>query len=146
VGANALMKITSFIPQLKTSSNVLAYVDDSILSVTLFEQGIYRISQKYRLANPPGTVERGGEVASNISSMVQFQRSQHSNISIDGVYLLGVAHELMADFAERARFLELPLFELTLDSQISLTGKANFNQQEFVSSKYLFNIGAMIKK
>jgi hypothetical protein len=146
VGANALMKITNFIPQLKTNSNVLAHVDDSSLSVTLFEEGIYRISQKYRLINAPGTAERNSEVAGNISSMVQFQRSQHSNISIDGVYILGIAHELMPDFAERARFLDLPLFELALDSQIALTGKANFNQQDFISSKYLLNLGAMIKK
>jgi hypothetical protein len=146
VGANALMKITKFIPQLKTNSNVLAHVDDSTLSVTLFEKGVYRISQKYRLLNPTGTPERNSEVAGNISSMVQFQRSQHSSISIDGVYILGVAHGLMPDFAERAQFLELPLFELSLDSQITLTGKASFDQQQFVSAKYLFNIGALIKK
>jgi hypothetical protein len=146
VGANALMKITTFIPQLKTNSNVLAHVDDASLSVTLFEAGAYRISQKYRLSNPPGTSERNGEVASNISSMVQFQRGQHQGVTIDGVYILGIPSVLMSDFAERARFLELPLYGLALDSQISLTGKANFNQQQFVSSKFLYNIGSMIKK
>jgi Tfp pilus assembly PilM family ATPase len=146
VGANALMKITGFIPQLKSNSNVLAHVDDATLSVTLFEEGVYRISQKYRLANASGTVERNNEVAGNISSMVQFQRSQHQGVTIDGIYILGIPPALMPDFAERARFLELPLYGLALDSQISLTGKANFNQQQFVSSKFLYNIGSMIKK
>lgn len=146
VGANALMKITDFIPQLKTNSNVLVHVDDSNLTITLFEQGAYLVSQKYRLSNPPETTERNSEIASNISSVVQFQRSQHSNISIDGIYLLGVAPALMPDFAERTRFLDLPLFGLALDSQITLTGKANFDQQQFVSSKFLYNIGSMMKK
>jgi hypothetical protein len=145
VGSNALAKIARFIPQLQSSS-ILVYVDDMALSITLFEQGVYRISQKYRLLNPPGTVERQQEVVSNISSMVQFQKSQHREITIDAIHVLGLSSEHIPAFIEATRFLEIPVFELSLNSQIKLTGKANFDQASFISSKYLYNIGAMIRR
>ncbi|MDR2586915.1 MAG: pilus assembly protein PilM [Coriobacteriales bacterium] len=146
VGSNALSKFAHFAPQLQSDSCILVHVDDVTLGITLFEQGFYRISQKYRLLNPPGTEERGREIISNISSMVQFQRSQRRNISIDAIHVLGVPSDAMPSFAEATRFLEIPLFTLSLDEQISLTGKAHFEQASFISSKYLYNLGAMMRK
>jgi hypothetical protein len=146
VGSNALAKVTDFIPQLRSASNILVHIDDTALVITLFEQGIYRITQRYRLLNPPGTEERRNEITGNISSMVQFQKSQRRDISINEIYVLGVAPEQMPAFIEATRFLEVPVAALSLDSQIKLTGKANFEQANFVSSKYLYNIGAMIRR
>jgi hypothetical protein len=146
VGSNALAKIAYFIPQLQSSSSILVYVDDMALSITLFEQGVYRISQKYRLLNPNGTVERQQEVVSNISSMVQFQKSQRREINIDAIHVLGLPSQYMPAFMEATRFLEIPVFELSLNNQIKLTGKANFDQANFVSSRYLYNLGAMIRR
>jgi type IV pilus assembly protein PilM len=146
VGSNALRKLASFIPQLKSNNSVLVHIDDMSLAITLFRQGNYRISQRYRLINPLGTEERQREVSSNISSMVQFQKSQHRDISIDAIYVLGVEHQDMSSFIEATRFLEIPVEELSLDSQIKLTSKASFEQEHFVSSKFLYNLGAMIRK
>jgi hypothetical protein len=146
VGSNALAKIAQFVPQLQSNSSVLVHIDDAALSITLFEQGFYRISQKYRLLNPPGTEERHREVISNISSMVQFQRSQRRDVSIDAIHVLGVPSDFMPSFVEATRFLEIPVFALSLDTQIALTGKAHFEQASFISSKYLYNLGAMIRK
>jgi Tfp pilus assembly PilM family ATPase len=146
VGSNALAKVASFIPPLQSDSSILVHVDEMALVITLFEQGVYRITQRYRLLNPPQTEERNREVISNISSMVQFQRSQRRDISINAIYILGVAAEQLPAFIEATRFLELPVFGLSLDSQIRLTGKANFEQANFVSSKYLYNLGAMIRR
>jgi hypothetical protein len=146
VGSNALRKMARFIPQLQSSSSVLVHIDDMSLAITLFEQGNYRISQRYRLLNPPGTAERQREVSSNISSMVQFQKSQRRDISIDAIYMLGVPQQNMPTFVEATRFLEIPVEWLSLDSQIKLTGKANFDQEHFDSSKFLYNFGAMIRK
>jgi hypothetical protein len=146
VGSNVLAKIAHFVPQLRTNSSVLVHVDDVTLGITLFEQGFYRISQKYRLLNPPNTEERHREVISNISSMVQFQRSQRRDISIDAIHVLGVSEEHIPAFVQATRFLEIPVFALSLNQQIKLTGKASFEQADFVSSKYLYNLGAMIRK
>ncbi|MDR1082798.1 MAG: hypothetical protein LBL27_02895, partial [Coriobacteriales bacterium] len=114
--------------------------------ITLFEQGVYRISQKYRLLNPPGSEELRREVASNISSMVQFQKSQHRDISIDAIHVLGMTSDQMPEFIKETGFLETPISALSLNEQIKLTGRANFDQASFVSSKYLYNIGTMIRK
>jgi Tfp pilus assembly PilM family ATPase len=146
VGSNALRKLASFIPQLQSNSNVLVHIDDMSLAITLFRQGSYRISQRYRLLYPPGTEERQREISGNISSMVQFQKSHHRDISIDAIYVLGVPSHNMPAFVEATRFLEIPVQELSLDSQIKLTGKANFAREQFVSSKFLYNLGAMIRK
>jgi hypothetical protein len=146
VGSNALAKIVGFIPQLQSNSSVLVHLDDMALGITLFEHGVYRISQKYRLLNPPGTEERQREMVNNVSSMVQFQRSHRRDVAIDSIYVLGIHPEYMPHFTEATRFLEIPVYELSLDSQIKLTGKANFDQANFVSSKYLYNIGAMIRR
>jgi type IV pilus assembly protein PilM len=146
VGSNALRKIADFIPELKSSNSVLVHIDDAALSITLYEQGNYRISQRYRLLNPPHTMERQQEVSSNISSMVQFQKSQRRDVSIDAVYVLGVPPQNMPAFIEATRFLEIPVQGLSLDDQIKLTGKANFEQANFVSSRFLYNFGAMIRR
>jgi hypothetical protein len=146
VGSNALAKIAGFVPQLQSDSSILVHMDETALVITLFEQGVYRISQRYRLLNPPGTEERQREVVGNISSMVQFQKSQRRDISIDAIHVLGLQPEYLQQFVAATRFLEIPVFALSLDSQIKLTGKANFDQASFVSSKYLYNIGAMIRR
>ncbi|MDR1183555.1 MAG: pilus assembly protein PilM [Coriobacteriales bacterium] len=146
VGSNALRKIARFIPQLQSSNSVLVHIDDMSLAITLFEQGNYRISQRYRLLNPPNTEERQREVSSNISSMVQFQKSQRRDITINAIYVLGMPSPSLPAFIEATRFLEIPVEGLSLDSQIKLTGKANFDQAHFDSSKFLYNLGAMIRK
>jgi hypothetical protein len=146
VGSNALAKIAGFVPQLQSNNSILVHMDGMTLTITLFEQGAYRISQKYRLLNAAETDARRREVVGNISSMVQFQKSQHRDFSIDAIHVLGVLPEQMPAFAEATRFLEIPVFELSLNSQIKLTGKANFDQASFVSSKYLYNLGAMIRR
>jgi hypothetical protein len=146
VGSNILAKIASFIPVLHSNSSVLVHVDDASLVIALFEQGIYRISQKYRLLYPPATVERFREIIGNISSMVQFQKSQRRDISIDAIHVVGIPPEYMPAFIDATRILNIPVFELSLSGQIKLIGKANFDQAGFVSSKYLYNIGAMIRR
>jgi Tfp pilus assembly PilM family ATPase len=146
VGSNALRKMVEFIPQLQSDSSVLVHIDDMSLAITLFEQGSLRISQRYRLLNQPNTEERQREVSANISSMVQFQKSQRKNIDINAIYVLGVSPQNMPAFIEATRFLEIPVEGLSLDSQIKLTGKANFDQEHFDSSKFLYNLGAMIRK
>jgi hypothetical protein len=128
VGSNALAKIAGFIPQLQSNNSILVHVDGMTLTITLFEQGAYRISQKYRLLNAPNTDERRREMVGNISSMVQFQKSQHRDFSIDAIHVLGILPDQMPEFAAATQFLEIPVFELSLSSQIKLTGKANFDQ------------------
>ncbi|MDR0346861.1 MAG: pilus assembly protein PilM [Coriobacteriales bacterium] len=146
VGSNSLRKIASFIPQLGSDNSILVHIDDVTLGITLYEQGMYRISQKYRLLNAPGTDARRNEVVNNISSMVQFQKSQHRDFSINAIHVLGLPSNDMPIFVEATRFLEIPVFELSFDSQIKLTGKAHFDQATFLSSQYLYNLGAMIRR
>jgi hypothetical protein len=146
VGTNALAKVAHFIPQLQVSNTILVHSDDNALTLTLYEQGMYRISQKYRLLNPPESVERYREVANNISSMVQFQKSRRRDISIETILVLNDAPEYLPAFVEATGFLEIPVAELNLDAQVKLVSKAGFEQTPFIGSKYLYNIGSMVRK
>ncbi|MDR0350948.1 MAG: hypothetical protein LBH64_05280 [Coriobacteriales bacterium] len=146
VGTNVLTKLARFVPQLGSSNSILVHDDDGSLTISLFEQGAYRISQRYRLLNAQGTPERFREIASNISSMVQFQTSQRRDINIEAIHVLSENPEQLPQLAEATQFLEIPLVALDLDAQLRLTGKASFDQRLFSASKYLYNIGTLVRR
>jgi hypothetical protein len=146
VGSNTLAKLTGFIPQLRSGNSILVQVDGAELAVTFFEQGMYRFTQRYRLSHAAVSVERDQEVIDHISSVVQFQKSLNRDIAITVIHVLGITSERLPTFIEQADCLAIPVAGLFLDEQIKLTGKAHFEQAGFVSSKYLHNIGAMIRR
>ncbi|MDR1013542.1 MAG: hypothetical protein LBL86_00985 [Coriobacteriales bacterium] len=146
VGANALVKAARFVPQLRASSSILMHSDDGALTIALFEQGRYRISQRYRLLHAPASPGHFQEVADNLSSMVQFQRSQHRDLSIETIHVLGGSVGHLQGIVEATRFLEIPVVALDLDGQVRLKGKASFDQGRFSSSRFLYNIGTLARR
>jgi hypothetical protein len=145
VSTNALVKAAQFVPQLRSSSSILVHADGSSLTITLFEQGVYRISQKYRLMHAPDAPGHFLEVADKLSSMVQFQKSRHRDLSIETVHVLAESAGHLQGIIEATRFLELPVVALDLDAQVRLRGRASFDQGLFSSSRYLYNIGTLVR-
>ncbi|MDR1713520.1 MAG: pilus assembly protein PilM [Coriobacteriales bacterium] len=146
VGTNALIKAVRYLPQIAAGTNLLAVLDSNIMAISLFENGEYRITKKHRLLAPENTDARRQEAGNHLSSMIQFQKSQHMDSEIRTIFITGVSSERVQALAAATGYLHLPFEEIQLDHHLELTGKAAYAQDGFEIAKYIYNIGALIGK
>jgi Tfp pilus assembly PilM family ATPase len=145
VGINCQIKLTHFLPQLRTGAYIMVYIDGRNLILTLFENGEYRISNSYRLINNPDTPEWFGEVGNNLSSMIQFSKGQRSNTDISSAYFAGVTGDQLSVLQANLAYLGIDISELNLRGNLNITGKAA-ERGDFNPGEYLFNIGNLLKQ
>jgi len=146
IGVNALIKLSRILPQLTSRARILAAVDDRTLTLSLFEEGEYKITNRYRLFHPEGTPEWRQEIGNNISAVIQFQKGQRPEEEISAAFFAGLNESQVASLAEPLAYLNIEISELDLASRIKLTGKAAQRSTEFLPGKNLLNLGALLKK
>jgi len=146
IGVNALIKLSRALPQLQTGSKVLAVVDDRNLTLSLFEKGDYKITNRYRLFNADDTPEWRQEIGNNISSVIQFHKGQRPEEEISAAYFAGLSGTRVGALAEALSFLNIEIAELDLASKIKLSGKAASRSADFEPGKNLLNLGTLLKK
>lgn len=64
---------------------ITAVIDGNILSLMLFSDNLYKFSNRSRLLNDPGTPEYADEIAYAISSIIQFNRAEITDIYFFGL-------------------------------------------------------------
>lgn len=84
-----LIKLIDHLPALHDQTLVWLVFDGDIMHAILIENGIYRYSSRQRLFNAEGTFARNGEIAQNISGIMQFLASNKSENRISNVYVAG---------------------------------------------------------
>jgi len=146
VGTNALIKAVRYLPQLSAGTNLLAVLDSNSLAISLFENGEYRITKKHRLLAPEMTDARRQEAGNHLSSMIQFQKSQHMDSEIRAIFITGVSTARIQALAAATGYLHLPFEEIQLDHHLELVGQAAYAAADFEIAKYIYNIGALIGK
>jgi Tfp pilus assembly PilM family ATPase len=145
IGLGCQIKLAGFLPQLKTRTVVLVQLDGRTLSLTLLTNGLYRLQNRSRMVHPENDPEWADEVASNISTMMQFNKTQKGHEDIAAAYIAGTSPEGMALLTNRLSTLGIDIKELDLMSNITLMGKAQ-NKGPFNAGEYLLNIGNLIGK
>jgi Tfp pilus assembly PilM family ATPase len=137
IGLNCQIKLAGFMPQLKTRTVVLVQLDGRTLSLTLLTNGLYRLQNRSRMVHPENDPEWTDEVASNISTMMQFNKTQKDNEEIAAAYVAGVTPQGMSLLTSGLTNLGIDIKELDLMGSISLTGKAQskgpFNAGEYLT-------------
>lgn len=145
IGINAQIKIASYIPQLQTGTYVLAQVDGKNLTFTLFNEGEYSLTNKYRLLNMTGTPEWFNEVGDNMSSMIQFNKGQRTTNDITAAYFVGITPEEISALSSNLQYLNIEMSELRFDGSVvysdTVTSKGGFS-----AGNFLYNIGNLLKK
>lgn len=75
---------------------------NSILSI-LFEKGVFRLANRNRMLNEPGTDEYITELFAKFSTMVQFSKSQKLEYEIAKSYYVGLDEETLESYITYAR-------------------------------------------
>jgi hypothetical protein len=147
IGLNCQIKIAKFMPQLQDGSVILILVDDRSLTLTLFENGDYIISNRYRLTHTYDDPEITDEIGSNISSMVQFNKTQKDSAAVTAAYVSGLSESHVNALRFSLTYLGIDIQRLDMSELINnQADDASEWATGFNPDKYLLNIGNLLKK
>jgi len=145
LGINCQIRLAGFFPQLKEKSVILVWVDGRALTLTLFSGGEYKVQNRSRMIHPENDPEWADEIISQISSMIQFSKSQRGSEAVTDAYVAGMSMQSMPTLVNKIEPLEIGIKPLDLVTKVNLASKddapANWNPGE-----YLLNIGNLIGK
>jgi Tfp pilus assembly PilM family ATPase len=147
IALHSQIKLVQFLPQLQEGSIILAIVDRRMLTLTLFENGNYRVSNRHRLVHSDGDAEWADEISSDISQVIQFNKTQKDCAAVTAVYIAGL-DEALADTlrASAGGYLGIDIKRLDMSGHISLRKGAGQGEcDSFDAGKYIFNIGNLLK-
>ena len=145
IAVNAANKIARVSPHLMTGACILAVVDERNLTLMLYEDGNYKITNKYRLFNPDDTPEWRQEIGNNISSVIQFHKGQRPTEEIAAAYFAGLSPAQTAALASPLTFLGIQIGMLDLASKVKISSKSAPKDGGLNPGKYLLNLGVMLK-
>ena len=147
IGINSMIKVAKLVRQLEGTS-ILAMIDGKSLMLSLFEKGEFSLTNRYRLMNAEGTQEWNNEIGGHLSSVIQFQKGQRSDSEVDSVFFAGITAMQVEGLNSSLGYLGIKM------EALDLTGVAKYKQPqitsedapEFVGSKYILNIGSLLRK
>jgi Tfp pilus assembly PilM family ATPase len=144
IGVNCQIKLSKFVEQLRTATYILTQIDGRALTLTLFTNGNYVVSNKKRLMGEEGTPEWISEISDNISSMVQFNSANKGEM-ITTCYISGVDLEKVAAISGGLSFLQIDIRELDISNSVVISKVAD-DGTIFMPDKYLLNLGNILNK
>jgi len=145
IGVNAANKIARVSPHLMAGACILAIMDERNLTLMLYENGNYKITNKYRLFNTDDTPEWRQEIGNNISSVMQFHKGQRPTEEISAAFFAGLSPAQTAALTEPLSFLGIQISMLDLVSRVKISNQAASKDGGLNPGKYLFNLGVMLK-
>ena len=146
IGANSLIKAGGIFQEIGNNTCILCNVDGKAMSISLFEEGVYSITNKYRLLNTEDSDEWYHEIGSNISSVIQFHKGQRGDTAINGAYFTAVSDEQMEKLTSAISYLGIHTSKIDFQHCVTLTGNASAAQGDFNPGKFLYNIGALLRR
>lgn len=145
VSVNALHKLTGELSDLEKKTYIVSVLDSNNVSSYLFENNKYKFSNRARLFSERGSKEFVAEMNSNISQLIQFNKSQHSPYSIEVAYFCSL-HEDEADpvFENIRENLEIGANIFPDSKIVYVTDKSK--EKEFTLNNYVYSVGCLIRK
>ena len=142
MGLNCLIKAAALFPDLRAKPCVLATIDSRVLSCVLFADGQYLYANRYPLLSAPKTPEYTAEVASRLSAINQFYKSEKGNVALEQVYFYGVTDSTLDLLQSAAPALGMQLRPLPDSPQLSMPE----GETRFEPGDYLAAIGCLLRK
>jgi hypothetical protein len=145
IGVNCLIKLVSCMPQLQKQTFLLSHYDHGEQTVSMFIDGVFRLSNRYRILNTTGTAEWFGELGKNLAAMLQFSRAQRGQAEIKRVFNAGLTLEQLNIFAQYSSTLNVALEGFDMSKSVSVS-KRVAESGTFNAGTYLFNLGSLVKR
>jgi hypothetical protein len=147
IGLNCQIKLARFLPQLQQGSIVLVFIDERSLALTLFENGNYVVANRYRLTHASDDPELVDEIGGNISSMIQFNKTQKDSAAITAAYIAGASEAQVSAMQLSLTYLGIEIRSLDMSDRITLQDAAATTEGlYFDAGGYLLNLGNLLKK
>ncbi len=140
VSTNCVIKYTVGIPMLKGKTYVIASVDNNSISLMLFVNNKYYYSTRARILSDADTEDFFQEISSQVSSIVQFNKSQRNGFQIEEIFLFGLTDR---QSAHCGRYIS----DLGIQNSPTLVfGSVVNSRRELNPSDYIYNIGSLLRK
>jgi hypothetical protein len=147
IGLNCQIKLARALPQLQQGSVILVFMDGRSLALTLFENGDYIVSNRYRLTHTDDDPELIDEIGGNISSMIQFNKTQKDSAAITAAYIAGAVEPQVSALSSSLTYLGIDIRGLDMKEIISLQdGGTPEAGTHFDAGRYLLNLGNLLKR
>jgi hypothetical protein len=144
VGVNSLIKLVRLLPQLQNQSFMLSNVDQQAQTISLFIEGAFRFSNRYRLVNQENTAEWIAETAKNLSTVLQFSKAQRGYEEVKTVYFAGLADVQVESLAAEFENVGITIKRLDLSGLLDVSANL-LDNSEFNLERLLFNFGNFVK-
>lgn len=145
ISINAVHKLTQELPELEDKTYILAILDGNNVSSFLFEKNNYVFSNRSRLFSERGSDAFNIEMSGNISQLIQFSKSKHSEHAIETAYFCNLQEdEESSVFKQIEDSLHIKAQEFPLSTTIYV--KDTDTKAEFVLHKYILPMGGLFRK
>lgn len=145
ISVNALQKLTQELPDLEHKTYIVSILDGNNVSSYLFEDNHYTFSNRSRLFSDRGTNAFITEMNSNISQLIQFNKSKRSLYTIDIAYFCGL------EDGEEPMVFENIKRNLNIDAEVFPNSKVVYVtdktlEYEFELHDAVYPVGSLIRK
>lgn len=145
ISINAVIKLTRELPELENKTYVIAIMDGNNVSSFLFENNRYVFSNRSRLFSERGTDAFNIEMSGNISQLIQFNKSQHSEHAIETAYFCGLHDdEEMLVYNRIENSLNIKAERFPLSTTICVN--KDKLKDDFTFHKFILPAGGLLRK
>lgn len=145
ISINSVIKLTQEIPELEGKTFVISMLDGNNVSSFLFENNRYVFSNRSRLFSERGTDAFNIEMSGNISQLIQFNKSQHSEHPIEIAYFCNLQEEeemLVYNRIENSLNIKAERFPASKAVYV----KDEMQNKAFELHRYILPVGGLIRK
>jgi len=143
ISTNCIIKFASCIKSLAKKTYVIANVDRNNISLILFVDNSYYYSTRARLLSDIGTEDFYQEISSQISSIVQFNKSQRNGFDIEEAYICGLTDIENSICSRYISDLKIRNSSTIIFNSIITYSK---KMQSMSATDYVYNIGTLLGK
>lgn len=140
---NSIINYTLSIDTLKNKSYILMYLNQNNLSSYMFIKNKFYYSTRARLINEIKSTAYISEIVSQISTMLQFNKSQKNGEDINEVYISGLTNDTYIRMEPLIKDLGISVFPAT---QFKSNLKIKRNLDFYNSDEFIYNIGCLLGK
>lgn len=145
VSVNALHKLTAELSDFENKTYIVSILDTNNVSSYLFENNHYTFSNRSRLFSDRGTPNFISEMNSNISQLIQFNKSQRSPYPIEIAYFCGLEKSEEVALSQNIKEnLEIDAGRFPDSKTVYVTDTTR--KDKFYLNDYVYSVGCLIRK
>lgn len=145
ISVNTLHKLTEELSDLGSKTFIVSVLDANNVSSYLFENKHYTFSNRSRLFSERGTPDFITEMNSNISQLIQFNKSKRSPYTIEMAYFCGLEKSEEIALSEMVKEnLEINADRFPNSKIVYVPNKEN--EKKFYLNDYVYSVGCLIRK